>query len=456
MMRSLYVRVVFTFLLAVIIGLTVAYISTWMIFQKQLAAEIHEETMSVSNDLIDIYVQTANQGMEPLRSYVHALRDYSIRIIGHGGDVLVLNAKHTKSEITVTTEEAERVLGGETVVTTEERAEVIGRPFELNGDAYALFVMPVDNNGFSLAKILTTFLLIMFVVGSIIFLIASRYLVRPIRQMTNATEQMASGDFGVELNLGRKDELGALARSFDLMAQELKQIEQMRQDFVSNVSHEIQSPLTSITGFAKALRDGVVSSENQTRYLGIIADESERLSRLSSNLLQLASLESEHHPFDPVLYALDEQLRKVVVSLEPQWSSKHINFELDLPAVQIDADPDQLNQVWLNLLGNAIKFTPEDGKVSIGLSSDANEIEVTVADSGIGISPEDAKYIFERFYKADRSRHRTCQGSGLGLAIVRKIVELHNGRIFIAGSSPGGGTVIKVILPMGDRNVSTA
>ena len=274
--------------------------------------------------------------------------------------------------------------------------------------------------------------------------------------MTNATEQMASGDFGVELNLSRKDELGGLARSFDHMAQELKQIEQMRQDFVSNVSHEIQSPLTSITGFAKALRDGVVSSENQTRYLGIIADESERLSRLSSNLLQLASLESEHHPFDPVLYALDEQLRKVVVSLEPQWSSKHINFELDLPAVQIVADPDQLSQVWLNLLGNAIKFTPEDGKVSIGVSSDANGIEVTVADSGIGISPEDAKYIFERFYKADRSRNRTCQGSGLGLAIVRKIVELHNGRIFIADSSPGEGTVIKVILPVGDQNVSTA
>ncbi|MCM3042451.1 HAMP domain-containing histidine kinase [Paenibacillus motobuensis] len=456
MMRSLYVRVIFTFLLAVIVGLTAAYISTWMIFQKQVVAEIHEETMSVSNDLVDIYVQTANQGIEPLRSYVHALRDYSIRIISHDGDVLGLNAKNTKAEINVTPEEAKRVLGGETVVTTEEQVEVIGRPFELNGDAYALFVMPVDDNGFSLSNIMTTFLLVMFVVGSIIFLIASRYLVMPIRRMTNATEQMASGDFGIELNLSRKDELGTLARSFDHMARELKQIEQMRQDFVSNVSHEIQSPLTSITGFAKALRDGVVSSENQTRYLGIIADESERLSRLSSNLLQLASLESEHHPFDPVLYALDEQLRKVVVSLEPQWSSKHINFELDLPAVQIVADPDQLSQVWLNLLGNAIKFTPENGKVSIGLSSDANGIEVTVADSGIGISPEDAKYIFERFYKADRSRNRTCQGSGLGLAIVRKIVELHNGRISIADSSPGEGTVIKVILPMGDRNVSTA
>lgn len=449
MIRSLYVRVVLIFLLAVIVGMTIAFMFTWTIFQKQMAKEVHQETMSVANDLVDIYANTADQGEESLRNNVRALRNYSIRIIGRSGDVFVLNAVHATDGIHVTAEEAAQVLNGETVVTDGGETEIVGRPFELNRETYALFVMPVYNNDVSLPRILITFLLIMFGVGSLIFLIASRFLVRPIRSMTDATERMARGDFGVELNLNRKDELGILSRSFDHMVRELKQMEQMRQDFVSNVSHEMQSPLTSITGFAKALRNGVIPGEKRERYLDIIAGESERLSRLSDNLLHLASLESEHHPFEPMTFALDEQIRQAAVALEPHWSGKRITIELDLPEVYITADPDQLNQVWLNLLGNAIKFTPEGGKVSIGLRSTTSGIEVTVADTGIGISPDQVNHIFERFYKADRSRNRSSKGSGLGLAIVRKIVELHDGRIFIVRSSPGTGTVLKVVFPGG-------
>lgn len=451
MIRSLYVRVVLIFLLAVIVGMIIAFMFTWTIFQKQLAKEVHQETISVANDLIDIYAHTADQGEESLRSNVRALRNYSIRIIGRSGDVLVLNAVHAADEIRITPEETAQVLNGGTVVSDGGETEIVGRPFELNGEAYALFVMPVYNSDISLPRILITFLLIMFVIGSLIFLIASRFLVKPIRRMTIATKQMARGDFDVELNLNRKDELGILALNFDHMVRKLKQIEQMRQDFVSNVSHEMQSPLTSITGFAKALRDGVIPGENRERYLDIIAGESERLSRLSDNLLHLASLESEHHPFEATTFALDEQIRQAAVALEPHWSGKRIAIDLDLPEVYITADPDQLNQVWLNLLGNAIKFTPEGGKVSICLRSTTSGIEVMVADTGIGISPDQVNHIFERFYKADRSRNRSSKGSGLGLAIVRKIVELHEGRIFIVRSSPGKGTVLKVVFP-GGRN----
>ncbi|MDR0267999.1 HAMP domain-containing sensor histidine kinase [Paenibacillus sp.] len=451
MIRSLYVRVVLIFLLAIIVGMTIAFMFTWMIFQRQMAKEVHQETMSVANELVDIYAHTASQGEESFRSNVRALRNYSIRIIDRSGDVLVLNAVHAADEMRVTPGETAQVLNGETVVSDGGETEIVGRPFELNGEIYALFVMPVYKSDISLPRILIMFLLVMFVVGSLIFLIASRFLVKPIHRMTIATKQMARGEFDVELNLNRKDELGILARSFDHMVRELKQIEQMRQDFVSNVSHEMQSPLTSITGFAKAMRDGVIRCEDRERYLDIIAGESERLSRLSDNLLHLASLESEHHPFEPMTFTLDEQIRKAIVALEPHWSSKRIAIELDLQEVYITADPDQLNQVWLNLLGNAIKFTPECGKVSIGLRSTTSGIEVTVADTGIGISPDQINHIFDRFYKVDRSRNRSSKGSGLGLAIVRKILELHEGRIFIVRSFPGKGTVLKVIFP-GGRN----
>ncbi|GGG03859.1 sensor histidine kinase [Paenibacillus aceti] len=449
MIRSLYTRVVLTFLLAVIAGLSIAFVATWTIFQTRLEKEIEEEVLAVSSDLVESYAQASDQSLDSLRNHARALRNYSIRIIDQSGDILVLNSPYADHGIAVPSEESRRVLNGETVVFTDRGAKIVGRPFERSGESYALFVKPADNSSFPLARILVTFLLIMFCIGGFIFLIASRFMVKPIRRMTDATERMARGDFDVELNLNRRDELGVLAQSFDHMSKELKQIEQMRQDFVSNVSHEIQSPLTSITGFAQALRDGVVSSEHQTRYLGIIAEESKRLSRLSDNLLQLASLDSDHHPFAPTTYALDEQIRQVIVSLEPQWSGKRIVIELELPAVQIVADADQLNQVWINLLSNAIKFTPEGGRVGIELRLTTNEIEVMIADTGIGISPEQINYVFERFYKADQSRNRVSKGSGLGLAIARKIIELHEGQIFVAHSSPDEGTTIKVILPAG-------
>ncbi|OAB32461.1 hypothetical protein PMSD_15845 [Paenibacillus macquariensis subsp. defensor] len=443
MIRSLYVRVVLIFLLAVIVGLAIAFIVTSVIFEKQLTKEVQDETMSVSNDIIDTYVDTADQGTKSLRNNVRALRYYSIRIVGRSGDVVAYHARNTTTDISVTPEQIAQVLNGETIVLDEE---FIGRPFMLNGETYALFIMPVFSDLITLPKVLITFLVIIFSAGSLIFLIASRFLIKPIRSMTTATEKMSRGDFEVELNLNRKDELGTLAQSFDRMARELKQIEQMRQDFVSNVSHEMQSPLTSITGFAKALRDGVVSGDNRARYLDIIAAESERLSRLSDNLLHLASLESEHHPFEPKTFALDEQIRKNVVALEPQWSNKHITIELELPIVKIVADQDQLSQVWTNLLGNAIKFTPEGGKIHVGLRYRKNGVNVTIADTGIGIPLENLEHIFERFYKADRSRNRSRTGSGIGLAIVKKIIELHGGRIQVH-STPGKGTTFEVIVP---------
>lgn len=448
MIRSLYVRVVLTFLAAVIIGMAIAYAFTWIVFQHQIAREVHDETISVSDDLIDIYAHSPDPDAKSLRNQLRALRNYSIRIMDRGGDVLVLDAKYATGPIPITAREASRVLSGETVVSRTRQPEYVGRPFERNGAAYALFVMPVFSSDVSLARLLAVFLAILFGVGSLLFLGASRYLVRPIRKMTSATERMARGDFGATLNLSRKDELGTLARSFDYMGRELRQIERMRRDFVSNVSHEIQSPLTSIAGFAQALRDGVASDENRTLYLDIIAAESERLSRLSGNLLRLASLESEHHPFEPASFPLDEQIRRAVVALEPHWSRKRIAIEPDLQAVRIFADADQLNQVWTNLLGNAIKFTPEGGTVRIGLRAVPRGIEATIADTGIGISPDQLAYIFERFYKADRSRNRSHQGSGLGLAIAKKIVELHEGRIEVS-SVPGEGTVFRVFLPAG-------
>jgi signal transduction histidine kinase len=242
----------------------------------------------------------------------------------------------------------------------------------------------------------------------------------------------------------------------------------MRQDFVSNVSHEIQTPLTSIHGFAIELQQPGIPEEERLRYLRIMEKESARLSRLGHNLLKLASLESDQHPFHPKEIELDEQLRRVVVACEPLWGAKALDLQLELERVRIAADEDSLSQVWMNLLHNSIKFTPHGGHIRIEAACPQPGVaQVRIADSGIGIAAEDRERVFERFFKADRSRQsgdsgggagsvgsgsdagRTsaASGSGLGLAIAKRIVELHHGRIRVE-SKLGAGTTVTVTLPV--------
>jgi signal transduction histidine kinase len=262
-----------------------------------------------------------------------------------------------------------------------------------------------------------------------------------------AMRRLSRGDYTVRLHVMRDDggQFDRLVRSINDLAVQLGDMEKMRQEFIANVSHEIQSPLASIRGFARALRDGRLGDEERRRYLDIIEAESMRLSRLSDHMLQLAALESEHPPFEPQRYRLDRQLREAVLNCEPQWLDKRIDMAVQLEEIEIVADPDLLNQVWGNLLHNSIKFTPDGGTIGIRLQRGDGEAIVRISDTGIGIGEEDLPRIFERFHKADRSRSRNG-GSGLGLAIVKKIVDLHRGSIEV-WSRPGEGTVFTVRLP---------
>ncbi|MFC4618711.1 sensor histidine kinase [Camelliibacillus cellulosilyticus] len=274
-----------------------------------------------------------------------------------------------------------------------------------------------------------------------------------LNSITDAMKQIAKGDFNVNLTKinGHNrpgDPFSDIVDHINHMAKELGQVEEMRQEFVSNVSHEIQSPLTSIRGFARALQNETLSPGDRAHYLSIIEMESGRLSKLSDNLLKLTSLESEHHPFEPKRYALDKQLRHIVLSSEPQWTEKNINMDVALDRIEVVADHDLMSQVWMNLLNNAIKFTPEGGTIKIDLQRDGAKVIVRITDTGIGMSVEEQLHIFERFYKADKSRTRTKGGNGLGLSIVKKIVDIHKGEINVK-SQQGEGTTISVSLPLG-------
>ncbi|MGE6515669.1 sensor histidine kinase [Lysinibacillus sphaericus] len=268
--------------------------------------------------------------------------------------------------------------------------------------------------------------------------------------IVDAIGRIAKGDFSVQLDIKSdedNDHFGQLISGINNMAVELGEIERMRQEFISNVSHEIQSPLTSINGFAKALKNMNLSEDKRHHYLEIIEMESHRLSKISDNLLKLTSLESQHPPFEPKLYRLDKQLRNVVLSLEPSWLGKNITMAIQLKNVSIMADEDLMNQVWMNLLTNSIKFTPNDGQINISMTSQNNTVTVMIADNGIGLTEEQQKHIFERFYKADQSRVATNGGSGLGLSIVKKILDMHHGNITVQ-SKLAEHTTFTITLPL--------
>ncbi|MFT4109752.1 sensor histidine kinase [Propionicimonas sp.] len=263
------------------------------------------------------------------------------------------------------------------------------------------------------------------------------------KDLGDAMERIAHGDFSVRLASPRNGAFAEVVESVNRMAAGLGSVEQQRQEFISNVSHEIQSPLTSISGFASLLRDGSLDDATRQHYLDVIAAEAGRLSRLSDNLLRLSALDSADD-IERADVAVDEQLRSVVLMLEPQWSARELEVELDTAPVMVRADADMLHQVWINLVNNAVRYTPPGGRVRISVAAGPDTCEVAVADTGVGIDADDLPRVFERFFRADKAR--SGEGSGLGLSLVRRVVDLHGGTVSVA-SEPGVGSTFTVSLP---------
>lgn len=405
--------------------------------------------IAVGEEIIRLYEQSKPDDRDAFIKRMVKVSAHPIHMYDASGNVTFYDLNNTDN-VEIAPEAVRQVLQGQVYRSPGEVEQTfIGLPFPFEGESHAMFMQFSPQNENVINRMMLLVLLLGLLIGSLCILIAARYLVKPLQALTQATKRLAKGDFDVEIQTKRIDEMGALTQSFNEMASELKQLEQMRQDFVSNVSHEIQTPLTSISGFAVAMKNSkLVADSDRNYYLDIIIAESGRLSRLSDNLLELASLDSEHHPFEAITYNLDEQIRQIVVTCEPQWSAKGIRIDLELPdAVKITADRDQLNQVWMNLLGNGIKFTPIGGDIQIRITHSANEIFFSITDSGIGIAPEQLDYVFDRFYKTDPSRNRNIGGNGLGLAIAKKIVALHHGSIEMK-SQVGQGTTVVVHLPV--------
>ncbi|MGE7835350.1 sensor histidine kinase [Viridibacillus arvi] len=450
MTRSLYTRVVLTFLLSVIGGTIIAFfMSTW-VFKDKLNENLKIPLLHFGQDIVRVYETLPLREAESFVSGMKQLDSYHIRIYDETGQFQSYGSLNGHNPVIVTDEQLKEVLDGNIVQVNPNGVAsfFLGLPLKTEMGTRAMFVEPLAPPSSTFTRNWAiTFLTYSLIAGSLLILIAAIFLIRPIKKLTQATRRIAAGDFNVKLNIKQNDELGTLARSFEEMTHDLHQLEQMRRDFVSNVSHEVQSPLTSISGYALALKQVELTDNERSRYLDIIIAEADRMSKMSDSLLKLSLLESQTQQLQLVTFNLDEQIRRVIIAIQPQWSARNIRFELNLKAVRLMADYDQLNQVWTNLLGNSIKFSKDGGVINVNIEQDNKNVMVRISDTGIGISHADQKRIFERFFKADRSHSRKYGGSGMGLAIVKQIVSLHQGDIRVE-SELGRGTTIIVTLPI--------
>lgn len=272
----------------------------------------------------------------------------------------------------------------------------------------------------------------------------SRKIVNPIKKITDATKKVASGDFTIELETKRDDEIGELTRNFNKMVKELNSIECLQKDFINNVSHEIKTPISSIQGFAKLLEADDLSKEERKEYAEIIKEESDRLLYLSTNILKLAKLENQERIMNKTKFNIAEQIRRTISVLEPKWKEKNIKFNVSLKEQEFWGEKDLMYQVWMNIIENSIKFSKQDGQIDVKMKTNQDSIIVEIKDYGIGMEEEEAKKIFDRFYQVDKSH--TKPGAGLGMTIAKRIVELSDGKIEVK-SKLNESTTFIVTLP---------
>ena len=458
-MKTLYFRIVVQTILIMVLASVIAFLLSNVYYHQVLKPYNGEKISKVAREIVSLYEENPDQDIDAYLNHVSGLH-YQLYLINEQGKETSYGKPFHQTVLDAGTvsdvlngkvyEGIETYKNGLFITGFFEDAlkNSIGVPLNVDGEKYALFVRPDIEKQFGEIRFFLAVLLVLMILLSFIFIIFNtRFLVKPITKLTEATKRIADGDYSGELNVTRGDEIGDLAKHFSKMTQSIQRLEDMRQEFVSNVSHEIQSPLASIQGFSQTLQSEELTKEKRKEYLSIIEKESRRMSAMSKQLLMLASLDKGDDPLQPTSFDLAQQIRQVLFMLEWSWREKDMVIEMDLPSTMISADEKLLSQVWTNLITNSIKYSDSGSSIIIRIKKIGRMVEVIIKDTGMGIAAEELPHIFDRFYKVDKMRNRSENGSGIGLSITRKTVELHGGTIAVQ-SEPGKGSTFFVRLPL--------
>ena len=444
-MKSIYSKLVIGFLLTSLLSFSICCFFTIKSYNRDSDQLALEELEHSSDHIADLIKLIDDKDQDKILADYSETSEMSFTVtcegqtksFGHVNKKLILKDDELKTLAT----SKDKSLRSEGIISQYAEA------FKIDNQTYVITVQ----KDFSATKDIfmksyTSAAIIFMMTGSIVFLIVADIIVKPISRLTRVTDELAKGNYKVRVNYEGKDEISSLYASFNQMAVRLAKQETIRQQFISDVSHEFQTPLTAISGFATILKNENLTDEQRQKYADIILFNSNRLSHLSKNMLQLTLLDGEDTSLDKSEFPLIEQLNRVIEMEDNAALSKDIEIEFIHPKKEfiIEADESRMEQVWINLLSNAIKYTNEHGVVTVEVRRTPTELQVRFEDTGVGMSQDVISHIFERFYRQDKSR--TIEGNGLGLSIVKRIIDLHHYKIDVE-SQEDVGSVFTVYIP---------
>ena len=471
MKKTLYLKFILAYLLFALFGFAIVAGPIASVLtercQREAASDLYREAAQIAgtyaSDLYnsEISLDSVNRQLKTLATY----NNVQIWILNPSGRVVV------NTELSLTPED-EVYIEGFDPSATQGQLFMTGNFFGSFSEPVLSVLSPITENfkirGYvtihapltdiqakanSYLNICYILLLVLFLLSLIILLFFTEFVYIPLRRITRATEQYASGNMKYPLIIESDDEIGYLAASLSFMSGQIARSEDDQKKFIANVSHDFRSPLTSIRGFLNAMLDGTIPPELHQKYLGVVLDETDRLTKLTNDLLTLNNLNTTGMYLTITDFDINRVVRNVALSFEQTCKTKEITFELVLTGMElyVRADEERIKQVLYNLIDNAIKFSSRKSSIRLETTEKHSKIFVSVKDSGIGIPKEEQKLIWDRFYKTDLSRGKDKKGTGLGLAIVREILRAHNENINLI-STEGVGSEFIFSLKRSDKN----
>ncbi|MCM1272012.1 MAG: cell wall metabolism sensor histidine kinase WalK [Clostridium sp.] len=459
MKHSLFDRIFLSFLLIFLATFTVLIFYSSYATKKALVAEKSEvltnEAYLIGEQTISNFVRgvyTLEYTQENLQYYSDRL-DASIWVVDMKGIMIV--ASSTKENIEVPTN----------IFLVDQNFDIT-KGQTLTGDFYGLFndevitvTMPIETagepNGMILIhstvsqirsvqkdmlQVIYIPFLLLIIISFVLLALISGKIMKPIKKINSVAEEYSTGNFETKMDITSDDEIGQLATTLEYMASELSKLDEYRREFISNISHDFRSPLTSIKGYIEAIQDGTIPPEKQDKYLSIVLNETLRLTKLTSSLLELNNYDSYGLWLITKDFDIIDLVKNAINTFEGKCQEKNISLILNnhCEITTVNADKTKIQQVIYNLLDNAIKFTSEGKSIYITLEEKREKIFVSVKDEGCGIPSDSLNKVWVRFYKADASRGRDKQGTGLGLAITREIIKAHNENINVVSTEGVG------------------
>lgn len=459
MKRTLYLKFLLAYMIFGIFGfIVVSYFISKTTYEKLLnekAESYYKEANLIANTYAADLYQTnrtlveVKQQIDDLDTFIQA----TIWIINPSGRMILSSKLPLNPEEVVMVENFDPTITGASYYTTgtffdsfdTEMLSVLApitADYKVKG--YVVIHASIEdivNKSDEYLRISYLLLFILFVLSLIILFFFTEMVYVPLRKITKATEQYASGNLHYEFEIASEDEIGYLAATLSYMANQIARQEDNQKKFIANVSHDFRSPLTSIRGYLEAMIDGTIPAEMHEKYLGIVLSETERLTKLTNGLLALNNLNMKGVVLELKNFDINTLIRSTAASFEGTCIKKGIGIELVLTgdSLEVNADEMKIGQVLYNLLDNAIKFSHSNSTIRIETTEKHSKIFVSVKDSGIGIPKDEQKLVFDRFYKSDSSRGKDKKGTGLGLSIVKEIIVAHNEHINVI-STEGVGT----------------